>query len=91
MEESYELEKLAQMFKHHPPANISVTAGHNEVRRACHKAALTLRAVIGALGGGGSREEERAIESLEMAMFWGNAAIARHQRRFNDDCDGVEG
>lgn len=47
---------------------------HTDVRAACARAAQNIVAVTPEC-----REQSLAITALEEAMFWGNAAIARHQ------------
>lgn len=63
---------LARRFAYHPPRSQQRVSQHEEVREHCWELAQHL---LGLLPEG--REKEHAIASLEMAQFWGNAALAR--------------
>ena len=68
---------LDRRFSFHPAAADSdVAARHERVREVCRRAA----GAIVFTTGGPTREQSLAVTALEEAMFWANAAIARHQR-----------
>lgn len=65
---------LENRFKYHPPKDDVIRRQHETIRNTCHALAKLLD---GALPDG--REKALAITKIEEAMFWANAAIARHQ------------
>lgn len=68
------LSDLANRFAYHPPRNDRIQERLGGVRRLCHELALGIEALAP-----DSREKSLAMTHLEEAMFWANAAIARHQ------------
>lgn len=66
-------DQLRQRFQFHPPQSNETAERHDRVRSACLDAAEELVKATGSM----SREQSLAITSLEEAMFWANAAIAR--------------
>jgi len=67
-------DRLAWDFDYHAPDAEKVKR-HEEVRDAMHLAASAVNALAP-----DSREKSLAITSLEQAMFWANAAVARDGR-----------
>ena len=65
--------ELARRFGYHPPVQPGKKERHEEVREVLLEAADK----IVELTGGPTREQSLAITSMEEAMFWANAAIAR--------------
>jgi hypothetical protein len=72
---------LENRFTSHRAKNMATVQAHDTVRTK-HKALA--RWVHKNVPDG--REKDKAIDSIEQAMFWANAAVARHQ----DDEDGDE-
>lgn len=66
-------EELAHRFQFHPADSDNKKEAHESVRSACLECAQELVAQTGAQ----SREQSLAVQHLEQAMFWANAAIAR--------------
>lgn len=67
-------EEIAHRFAYHPPKNEATVKAHERVRKALGDLAQELDALLPA-----DRPRERALTqtSLEDAMMWANAAIAR--------------
>jgi hypothetical protein len=63
---------LENRFGYHPPENDDRKVAHELVRERC----LDLATAVLSLAPS-SRERSLAVTSLEEAMFWANAAIAR--------------
>ena len=63
---------LDRKFNYHKPDEKKAVK-HQDVRLACSLLAQKINAECPA-----SQETSLAIESIEMAMFWSNAAISRH-------------
>lgn len=63
---------ITHRFDYHPPRSEQRRNAHEDVRTLLRDAAHELRYLIPE-----GREKEHAIASLEMAMFWSNAALAR--------------
>lgn len=66
-------DELSRRFNYHPPATDEKVLAHQRVREACRVAAQEIVEVTGPP----TREQSLAITSLEEAMFWANAALAR--------------
>jgi len=66
-------DELTRRFDYHPPNTDDKIRRHQQVRSTCLSAAK----VLIELTGSPIREQSLAITSLENAMFWANAAIAR--------------
>lgn len=69
-------DELGRRFNYHPPPDDETAERHAQVRAVLFNAAEELVALTGAE----SREQSLTITSLEKAMFWANAAIAREIR-----------
>ena len=65
---------LTDRFDHHPPSHESIAAQHGGVRSDLLTIASFWEETIPPC-----REVSLALTKLEEAMFWANAAIARHQ------------
>lgn len=67
-------EEIAHRFAYHPPKNEATVKAHERVRQLLGEAAQELDALLPA-----DRPREKALTqtSLEDAMMWANAAIAR--------------
>ncbi|PZG47449.1 hypothetical protein C1I98_13335 [Spongiactinospora gelatinilytica] len=65
-------EELANRFAYHPPLTDERRAAHETVRDLCWKLAVELNGLLPE-----GREKSLAIKSLEEAMFWSNAGVAR--------------
>lgn len=67
-------EEIAHRFAYHPPQNEATVKAHERVRELLAEAAQELDALLPA-----DRPREKALTqtSLEEAMMWANAAIAR--------------
>ena len=67
-------EEIAHRFAYHPPKNEATVKAHERVRELLGAAAQELDALLPA-----DRPREKALTqtSLEDAMMWANAAIAR--------------
>lgn len=68
------IERTNHDFAYHPPSDDSIKLRHETVRAICKDAAQAIIAWTVP-----SRELSLALTALEEAMFWANAAIARHQ------------
>lgn len=68
------LEEIRNRFDHHPPKDEATVHMHEHVRRVCKDAAVALNSFIPK-----GREHSLVMTHLEEAMFWANAAIARHK------------
>lgn len=68
------IKRINHDFKYHPPTDDSIKLRHEQVRGILKDTAQVLVAWTTP-----SRELSLALTSLEEAMFWANAAIARHQ------------
>ena len=69
-----DIEDLKNRFTYHPPFSDIRVEKHMEAREQLLKCAEALNAICVS-----SRELSLAITHLEEAMFWANAAIARHE------------
>lgn len=67
-------DEVNHRFDYHPPSTPGVVANHEQVRDICRSVALRFNRQLP-----DCRETSLAITKLEEAMFWANAAIARHQ------------
>lgn len=65
---------LPNRFKYHPPLTDEVKIAHETVRSQFFVMATRLDLALP-----DGREKALAITKIEEAMFWANAAIARHQ------------
>ena len=65
---------LNNRFEYHPPTSDGIALNHQAIREECKNLAQFIDALIPE-----GREKALAITKLEEAMFWANAAIARHQ------------
>lgn len=66
--------ELSRRFAYHPPSSEEVATKHQQVRYAAELLAATYTDLCPE-----SRELALALTKLEEAMFWANAAVARHQ------------
>lgn len=66
--------ELAHRFAYHKPSSEEVGDRHSYIRRELGALAEDLNELLP-----DGREKSTAITRLEEAMFWANAAIARHQ------------
>lgn len=67
-------EDLANRFDYHPPLDRLTVSAHEGIRAVCRTLAEHLVMVCPP-----GRETSLAVTAVEEAMFWANAAIARHQ------------
>ena len=65
------MKDLASRFTHHP-ASEDRAGMHDMIRSDIHKVASMLNIILPEC-----REKSIAVERLEEAMFWANAALAR--------------
>lgn len=65
-------QELNTRFNYHPPAHPGVARNHERIREGLKSAALLVREYCP-----GCEERDTAIQKLEEAMMWANAAIAR--------------
>lgn len=68
------MDDLTRRFAYHPPSSDEVILTHRNVRAACLEVAEQWDMKLPE-----GREKSLALTKLEEAMFWANAAIARHQ------------
>lgn len=73
------IEELDNRFGFHAAPDEEKRNAHSSVRMAMEQAAITLNT----LHPHDCREKSLAITHLEEAMFWGNAALARHDKDGN--------
>jgi hypothetical protein len=66
-------QEIEDRFTHHPPSNDTVVSTHEVTRAAVKRVAHKLDNLLP-----DSREKSLALTHLEQALFWANAAIARH-------------
>lgn len=64
-------EELRDRFEYHPPDSEKIVT-HGVIRRECFNLAAHLAQLLPEC-----REGDEALKSIEQAMFWANAAIAR--------------
>lgn len=67
--------ELRRRFQYHPPTSPGAREAHEFVRETLRGVA---EAVVPQLPGGAGREQALFLTKVEEAMFWANAAIARH-------------
>ncbi len=67
--------ELAHRFKYHPPTSPGAKEAHELVRSIMWDSA---KRVADVLPDGSGREAALFLTKVEEAMFWANAAIARH-------------
>jgi len=67
-------EDIANRFAFHPATTDEKRDAHTSVRQQCRQLADALNAQLPE-----GREKALAMTKLEEVMFWGNAALARHQ------------
>jgi len=72
MQDNKEREDLKNRFTYHPPKD-GQPALYEQIREEAHVYALLIQQECPA-----SREKSLALTKLEEAVFWANAAIARH-------------
>ncbi len=65
--------ELAHRFQYHPPTNPAAREAHETVRALYGDVAQKVAAIVPP-----GREAALALTKVEEAMFWANAAIARH-------------
>lgn len=68
-------EDLAHRFQYHPPTNPGAREAHEGVRARLAEVAEELGNLFPA---GAGREQALFLTKVEEAMFWANAAVARH-------------
>lgn len=68
------LEEIRHRFEYHRPGSAETRAQHTLVRTMTRNLAETFVQELPA-----GREQALALTKLEEALFWANAAIARHQ------------
>ena len=66
------LADTARIFSHHPPRTPETVSKHQEVRVGCAQLAALLDEACP-----DSYELKKALDKIQEAMFWANAAIAR--------------
>lgn len=71
---------LENRFDYHPPESPRVVSAHAEIRRRVHGVAYFIADLLPA-----GREKSLAITSLEEAMFWANAGVARTQTELPEE------
>lgn len=64
---------LLNRFGFHPATDPAVGSRHGNIRAVCHRLAEQIVELTPE-----GREQSLAITHVEEAMFWANAAIARH-------------
>jgi hypothetical protein len=70
-------DQLQNRFNYHAPDK-ERAGDHAFIRHECLKLASAINELCES-----SYESREAIQCVELAMFWANAAIARHERRDN--------
>lgn len=65
--------ELAHRFQYHPPTNPGAREAHEDVRETLGAVTQKLVPMLPA-----GREAATFVTKMEEAMFWANAAIARH-------------
>lgn len=68
-------EGLAHRFQYHPPTNPGAREAHEAVRAHLSEVAEQLGRLFPE---GAGREQALFLTKVEEAMFWANAAVARH-------------
>ncbi len=69
---------LQHRFNYHkPPEGSTVGMAHEKMRGMCHVAAVEI-----VNNTPECREQSLALTKLEEAMFWANAAVARHHEHY---------
>lgn len=71
---------LGQRFAYHPPITDGIRIAHETVRSNCRSLASIFERELPS-----GREKSLAVTKIEEAMFWANAAIARHQNEGQED------
>jgi hypothetical protein len=71
-------EELNRRFDYHPPTDPAVREAHEKARALVKQVAVDLLELCPEAAG---RESALTLTALEEAMFWTNAAIARHSPR----------
>lgn len=66
---------LAQRFQYHPPTDPEARRAHESVRAQLAEVAERLGRLFPE---GAGREHALFVTKVEEAMFWANAAVARH-------------
>lgn len=74
--------EMENRFNYHKPDK-KKAEDHEFIRHECFKLCNSINDICPT-----SFETIRAIESIEMAMFWANAAIARNIEAITDDMVG---
>lgn len=66
-------DEIDHNFTHHPPSSPEVGERYAEIRAQLKQSAIFICESTPV-----SREQSLALTKLEEAMFWANAAVARH-------------
>lgn len=72
--------ELHDLFSHHPPSHDGIVRAHDHMRGYAEALAAYIAKTCPE-----SPERNNALDKVQEAMFWGNAAIARHQNRTDDE------
>jgi hypothetical protein len=67
--------EIEHRFNHHPPGDPETIRAHEMMRENARHLAYCIRDLLPE-----GKERDNAIECAELAMFWGNAGIARRTR-----------